>query len=82
MAGSSLPSLSGNEKPVTDIGDAFALAPPVRSGVAGPEMAQHREHQRQLVVMGATLAILPPNISTTSRGKFDMATSSVPIRQR
>ncbi len=34
-----------NEEPVADVGDEFALAPPGRSGVAGPEMGQHREYQ-------------------------------------
>ena len=36
-----------HEEPVADIGDELALAPPWRAGIAGPEMGQHREHQRQ-----------------------------------
>jgi hypothetical protein len=36
-----------HEEPVAEVGDQFALAPPWRSGVAGPVVGQHREQQRQ-----------------------------------
>ncbi len=39
-----------HKKPVTGIGDEFALAPPRGAGIAGPEMREHRkdegEHDR------------------------------------
>src|SRR6476620_867850 len=41
-----------NEEPVADVGDELALAPPRRAGIAGPEMGQHGEYQRQHVLYG------------------------------
>jgi len=41
------PCEQGDEEPVADIGDQFLLAPPRLARIAGPEMRQHREHQRQ-----------------------------------
>ncbi len=36
-----------HQEPVANIGGQLALAPPGRAGIAGPEMAQHREQRRQ-----------------------------------
>ena len=36
-----------HQEPVADVGDELALAPPGPAGIAGPEMRQHREHERQ-----------------------------------
>ena len=36
-----------HQEPVAEVGDELALAPPGRAGIAGPEMRQHREYQRQ-----------------------------------
>ena len=36
-----------HQEPVAEVGHELALAPPGPAGIAGPEMRQHREHQRQ-----------------------------------
>ena len=41
------PRESRREEPVDDVGDDLALAPPRPAVVAGPEMGEHREHDRQ-----------------------------------
>ena len=59
-----------HQEPVAEVGDELALAPPGLAGIAGPEMRQHREHQRQRDVTGTTLAMVWPSISTISVGRF------------
>jgi len=36
-----------NEKPVTGVSHQLFLLPPRRSGIAGPEISQRREHDRK-----------------------------------
>ena len=36
-----------HQEPVAEVGHELALAPPGLAGIAGPEMRQHREYQRE-----------------------------------
>jgi len=57
---------NGTKEPVAEVGDQFALAPPGCAGLQAQKWVATENTSASPIVIGTTLAIVPPSISTTS----------------